>query len=166
MNTFLRLAKLTPQCLIALTAATGACGGVVASAGPHDSGPSVSSNSGGADGGRVNDGYPAVAEAGPTIEGGAAEGGALILVDGGSDSLASTIASCVSSGSTVGSSDGGCAPTSAFGVCDGNILEVDCSCAVCTCRTNGEDVVMYRASCGTCPTVADSWNACGFPFMP
>ena len=166
MNAFFRSAKLTRGHLIVLVAATAACGDIVDSASRLDGGPTPSSNSGDAGVGRVNDGSPAVAEVGPNTDAGARDAGARISVDGGSDSPGNTIASCVSSGSTLGSSDGGCAATSAFAVCNGDILQVDCNCPVCNCRTNDKDVVIVSDSCGICPTVADSWNACGFPAMP
>jgi hypothetical protein len=64
-------------------------------------------------------------------------------------------------------SEGACSNASAFGTCDGDILEVDCLCAnshgVCDCMKNGTNLGEVSYDCTTCAAVGDSWTACGFP---
>jgi hypothetical protein len=77
---------------------------------------------------------------------------------------------CVSNGSTINRhSDGTCDQASQFGVCNGDILEVDCLCpsghALCICLRDGRSVQMVGYDCSTCPAVGASWTACGFPAL-
>jgi hypothetical protein len=75
---------------------------------------------------------------------------------------------CVSNGATVTHhSDGSCEQASAFGTCQGNILEVDCVCpngqGICQCIENNQHVKMVSYDCSSCEAVGSSWTACGFP---